>query len=222
MASVKTTIGWGMPWLEYENLTVLDCEAHETREATELAFRDADPSVFTIDKAEYDRLFYGMETPRAIYHTLDALHSNYLIKSEDVFVKGAPSELYQIIDVSDDESQNHIVFYPDCWNARRWKRSGDDIDTALLHRWEKGSTRDYDPDGSPSVNYVGYGHAQWNTALMTLAGKPVDWPGPAAARKRDDLVPRVPLEMRWYLTRLGILDESGVNKLRPLTARWIG
>lgn len=221
-ASFNTTIGWGMPWLTFENLTTLDCEAHETREALGWAFESADHSIFKIDEDEYERALYGETEVRAIYNTLHSLHSNYLIHEGDTFAFGRPDELYQVIDVTEDESENHVVFYPDCFHARRWKRHDDDIDMALLYYYEKGNGRDADIDGSPRVQYVGYGHGPWKNSMMTEDGAPVEWMVPSVLKKRPDIVPRVPLEMRWYLTRLGVLDDSGVNKLRPVTARWIG
>ncbi|MCZ7862724.1 hypothetical protein O9X98_15220 [Agrobacterium salinitolerans] len=222
-AAFRTTIGWGMPWLEFENLTTMDCEAHATLEEMHLAFQTADPSIFAIDDEVYDRALYGTETPRAIYCTHNSLHSNPLIHEGDTFILGRPDELYEVIYLSEeDEGKNHVVFYPDCYHARRWKRHDDEIDLALLHYWEKGNTRDYVPDGSARIQYVEFGHGVWKTALMTEDGKPAEWMWYGELRKRKDLVPRVPLEMRWYLTRLGILDDAGVNKLRPLTAKWIG
>lgn len=210
-----------MPWFAFEETTLLDCEAHETREALEQAFSEAAPTAFEIDRAEYDRAFYSFEEPRAIYFTSNALHSNFLIQEGDTFKLGSPSDLYQIIDASEDESDNHIVFYPDCYHAKRWQRSDDEIDLALMFYWEKGGTRQTEIDGSPRVQYVEYGHGPWKNSLMTEDGTPLEWLFSSELRERPDLVPRVPLEMRWYLKRLGILDDQGVNKLRPLTARWI-
>jgi hypothetical protein len=56
---------------------------------------------------------------------------------------------------------------------------------------------------------------------MTLDGEAREWINFRELRKRPDLVPRVPMELRWYLKKLGVLDDAGINKLRPLTARWI-
>lgn len=86
----------------------------------------------------------------------------------------------------------------------------------------KGNTRQVEIDGSTRVQYVEYRHGVWKNAMMTEDGAPHDWMPCSELRRRRDIVPRVPLEMRWYLTRLGILDDAGVNKLRPLTAWWIG
>jgi hypothetical protein len=70
------------------------------------------------------------------------------------------------------------------------------------------------------VKYVDFGHGPWKNTLMLDDGTPHDWIWYGALRKRPDLLPAVPLEIRWYLTRMGILDSSGVNQLRPLIAHW--
>ncbi|MDW9481874.1 hypothetical protein GOB57_24815 [Sinorhizobium meliloti] len=54
-ASFRTTIGWGMPWFDFENLTTMDCEAHAMREEMQRAFETADQAVFAIDEEEYNR-----------------------------------------------------------------------------------------------------------------------------------------------------------------------
>jgi hypothetical protein len=142
-SSFRTTIGWGLPWFEFESLTTLDC----------------------VDK--------------------------------------------------------HIAFYPDCYHAGLWQRSDDELDLALHYWWEKNGSRSGETDNSTHVHYVRYGHGPWRTALMTTDGRPFDWVPPHELDDRPDVVPRVPLEIRWYLSKLGILDDAGINRLRPLTARWI-
>jgi hypothetical protein len=211
-----------MPWLDFEDLTILDCEAHATWETLESSFETAEPSVFEIDPEVYKRAYYSSEPNRAAYLTPHSLYSNILARAEDTFILGSPTELYQKIDVSEDGTKDHIVFYPDCYHARLWKRHDDDIDLALLYYWEKGGSRSEEPDGSARVKYVDYGHGPWKSALMSTVGEPRDWVHFRELRERPDLVPRVPMEMRWYLKRLGLLDDTGVNRLRPLTGRWIG
>ncbi|MCV9964366.1 hypothetical protein OIU34_20985 [Pararhizobium sp. BT-229] len=221
-SSFCTTIGWGMPWIAFEESTRLDCEAHATWETLEHTFETADPSVFEIDHEVYEQAYYSTEANHAAYLTPHSLYCNIREHEEDEFILGRPTELYQRINVSQDMSGDHIVFYPDCYHARRWNRHDDEIDLALLFYWEKGGSRSIEPDGSARVQYVEYGHGPWKTSLMTLEGEPRDWMSFWRLRQRPDLVPRVPMEMRWYLKKLGILDDAGVNKLRPLTARWIG
>lgn len=218
-SSFHTTIGWGMPWYDFENLTTLDCEAHATRETLDNAFTEAVPSVFEIGDEEYERALFSCEAPREIYNTPHSLYSNILAREDDTFVLGRPDELYQVIDGGEDDGPLHVVFYPDCYHARRWKRVDDELDLALLFYWENGNTRNVDIDGSPRIQYVAFGHGPWKNALMTEDGKPHDWV--SFASRRADLLPRVPLEMRRYLTKLGVLNDIGVNRLRPLTARWI-
>lgn len=220
-SSFCTTIGWGMPWIAFEEAVILDCETQDTWEALEHAFETADQSLFEIDRDIYDSEYFSTEPNRAPYLTPHALYSNILERADDKFILGLPTELYQRIDVSEEGDKDHIVFYPDCYYARRWKRRDDDLDLALLFNWEKGGSRDTEPDGSARVQYVDYGHTPWKNSLMTLDGEAREWINFRELRKRPDLVPRVPMEMRWYLKKLGILDDAGINKLRPLTARWI-
>ncbi|MBY3155264.1 hypothetical protein HFO56_23360 [Rhizobium laguerreae] len=209
-----------MQWNDFEEATTLDCEAHDTWEELEHAFETADQSTFEIDRHIYDHALSSTEPNRAAYLTPHSLYCNILEREGDKFILGRPTELYQRINVTEDMSRDHVVFYPDCYHARLWKRHDDDIDLALLFYWEKGGSRDTEPDGSSRVHYVEYGHGPWKSSLMTLDGEARDWTGFREVRK-SQLVPRVPMEMRWYLTKLGVLDDAGINKLRPLTARWI-
>nr|WP_250808555.1 hypothetical protein [Neorhizobium tomejilense] len=215
-SAFHTTIGWGMPWFEFEALTTLDCEAHDTRNSLEKAFNGSPPDVFEIDDSEYEAAFN--RAPRAVYLTTNPLHCNILVHNGDKFILGEPSELFQVINASEDGSGDHVVFYPDCYHARLWQRVDDDIDLALHYY---GGSRDAEIDNGAHVKYVGFGHGAWKTSLMTEEGRPHEWLPFHELRKRLDIVPRVPLEMRWFLSRLGILDDNGINKLRPLVARWI-
>jgi hypothetical protein len=220
-SSFCTTIGWGMPWIAFEEAFTLDCETQDTWEVLEHTFENADQSVFEIEPDVYDRADFSAEPSRAPYLTPHSLCSNVLEREDDKFILGRPTELYQRIDVSEEGDDDHIVFYPDCYYARRWQRRDDDVDYALLFQWEKGGSRDAEPDGSARVQYVDYGHGPWRNSLMTLDGEAREWINFRELRKRPDLVPRVPMELRWYLKKLGVLDDAGINKLRPLTARWI-
>ena len=39
-------------------------------------------------------------------------------------------------------------------------------------------------------------------------------------RRRDDWLPGIPTEIRWYLTQHGIMFDEGVNQLRPIVTQW--
>jgi hypothetical protein len=52
---------------------------------------------------------------------------------------------------------------------------------------------------------------------MDREGRPVPHGSPAVMPP-GRMLPAPPLQMRWYLTEMGILDHAGVNRLRPMTA----
>jgi len=218
--SFRVTMGWGMPYAQFEQLTTLECEAHETFDVLDKTFRSADPVGFWIGE-EYERAWYSTKWPRDTFRTANVLHSNHPERDGDEVVSGDPSELYRMIDISEDVVRNHLVFYPDCMHARQWHRADDPLDTALLYRWSEGGGLDTPCVNEPLVRYVTLGHGSWANSLMLEDGTPVEWPGFHRLTKTPGLVPRVPLEIRWYLKKLGIMDDAGINSLRPLVARWL-
>jgi hypothetical protein len=116
-SSFCTTIGWGMPWIAFEEAFTLDCETQDTWEVLEHTFENADQSLFEIDPDVYDRADFSTEPSRAPYLTPHSLRSNVLEREDDKFILGRPTELYQRIDVSEEGDDDHIVFYPDCYYA---------------------------------------------------------------------------------------------------------
>lgn len=216
--SFHLAMGWGMEWFEFEAATTLPCETHATAAALADAFAQADPAAFDIPRSTIEAA--EASTPRSVFHTSNPLHDNVLVRAGDRFTRGDPSGLFTLVSDSANDIDAHVIFFPDCYYAKLWQRTGDDLDLAFLHRWEKGGKRDVETSSEMNVKYVSFGHGPFRNDLMTEDGQPTDWiPFPQLVG-RDDIVPRVPLAMRWYLNRLGVLDHAGVNRLRPVIARW--
>jgi hypothetical protein len=222
MASLRTAIGWGMPWHQFEEATTLDCEAHATLETLEAVLAGASREAFEIDAAAIAcRHTRGAQGATANPVTRNCLIENFLVHEGDELKFGDPRLLFLTVDDNEEAEPSHAVFFPDLYHRRKWSRSDDELDLALLYYWQTGSDRFAEIDNEPQVRYVAYGHGVWKSAVMTEDGSPVWWSGFADLQDRPEIVPRVPLEIRWYLTRLGILDDVGVNTLRPIVARWV-
>jgi hypothetical protein len=202
--------GWGMPWHAFEERTTLDCEAHRTSDALHEAFASAEVSRFQIGSREADQ---------GAFSTSNILIDNIRQREEDVFTHGAPESLYTV--VTEGEENAHVVFFPDCYHAKCWSRRDDDLDIAFLCRWKDGNDRMTVSDNAPFVRYLPYGHGHWANSLMLADGSSVPWQSFVELRKRPDILPAVPPEIRLYLDRLAILDRDGANTLRPLIAHWV-
>lgn len=211
-------MGYGMPWHEFEELYQGECEAHETLEHLLKKLGDADDALLTVDDETYERWFYGNHVP--------PIWEKRILALSDTDGGRRPSEpgsaeaLVQLIwNPADDDDPEYVLFFPSVRHARRWYRRSDEIDITF-DRWRGGTGRQ---DGEPwdvFVKQLPWGHDPFANYLMLADGTPVPWTYYRDVVERDDVLPAVPSEYRFWLPRLGILDDAGVNHLRPLIAQW--
>lgn len=133
------------------------------------------------------------------------------------FAPGAASKLFDFIGYDD---YTDIVFYPDLHTQSSWRRYNDDLDY-FFEQWRGDDvSRDAEPEIRDFVKYIPYNPYPYSNNLMNLEGGHEDWERFTELRKRPDLVPAVHSSIRWYLTKLGVMDNEGVNQLRPVIAQW--
>ncbi|NIH77378.1 hypothetical protein FHV99_004630 [Ochrobactrum sp. P20RRXII] len=131
-----------------------------------------------------------------------------------------PDPASYLFDLIGYDDYTDIVFYPDLHTRSSWHRYNDDMDY-YFEQWRGDDvSRDADPETRDFVKYIPYNPCPYGNNLMNEAGGHEDWQMFTELRKRPDLVPAVHSSIRWYLTKLGVMDNEGVNQLRPVIAQW--
>lgn len=220
---ISRAMGYGMPWTRFEELCKLTPDAdYGLSEALRDCFHGLTDEQMTVPEDVSSDLFDG---PRPSIIERRLLSTTFTSFGKDGFVLGHPNDLYDSISIDDETS--HVIFFPNLYYAAKWCRFDDDLDHAF-EAWCR------DPDASDSgkrgqqaeprdfVVYTGYGHYPWNGDLMLADGTPVPWERFCIVEQHPEWLPAVPSEIRWYLTTLGVLDDAGINELRPLIAQWWG
>ncbi|MBO6507374.1 MAG: hypothetical protein JJ979_02625 [Roseibium sp.] len=209
-------IGYGVPWHRFEELTTLDCEAHETWDKLNKVFETATDELLTVASEDRKNSWTGPNVP-IIEKRL--LAKNYTDRDRKEAELGKAEDLVCVID--DSCETLGVIFFPNLYYRKRWYRYDDDLDYAF-ERWREGTDRSEHSDPRQFVNYVDYGHYPFTNSLMTEDGTPHEWLPFWELRERPDLLPAVPSEIRWYLKKLNVMDDAGVNQLRPVVAQWWG
>ncbi len=128
---------------------------------------------------------------------------------------GDPADLFEL--VGDPDRTTDVLFFPSLSRRARWYRYDDDLDYAF-EAWRGYPVEPSEPRFVRT--FPRFGFHPWTNDLMLADGTPVPWTYPGEVEERPDWLPSVPSEIRWYLTALGILDDAGVNGLRPMLAQW--
>jgi hypothetical protein len=213
---IHRAIGYGMSWHNFEALTTLDCEAHKTLDCLHKTFKEATNEQLTIPKEVTTLgLRPGPGHPPFLERRL--LAKRYTDGGRLEAETGRATDLYLTVTTPDETTD--VVFFPNLMFGSKWQRSNDEIDYHF-ERWRDGTDRSGHSEPRDFVKYVAYGHYPYTNYVMTIDGKPHEWLPFWEMRERPNLVPNIPSEIRWYMKELGILDEAGVNQLRPLIAQW--
>lgn len=211
---IHRAMGWGMPYTQFEELCLVKDEdgSGEAVYSVLSKLTDAD---LTVDDRVYRALFYadGIKPYPIIQKRL--LATKYDGHSLPLSPAGAPADLFEIISTPDETTD--IIFFPNLYYRDKWFRWDNELDYAF----EKIRDPDEDKCGPRDfTTYTKFGHYPWTNDLMDVNGIPVAWDHFTNLSKRQDWLPAVPSEIRWYLTQFDIMDNQGVNQLRPLIAQW--
>ena len=218
-------IGYGMPWHDFENEVILDCEAHDTLEVFRDIFDNATSEFLTVEMEFYKELFYGKDPVPSIGE-LQLLSRTYTDGNRRPADIGPADDLYQLVFGPNDDDPRDVIFFPNLTYRKEWCRRSDYLDQMIeAHRPENNGNIWQSKD---RIRYLNEGFGLWSYFIMEPDGKPVrmdDYRFPISPQEqkwaRDvKVVPQVPSEIRWYLKKLGIMDDAGINKLRPVIAFW--
>lgn len=214
-ACYHRAVGYGMPWHRFEELYLGECESHLTLAHLQSVFAAATEEMLTVDDEFYRKCFYTSGIP-SIWEKL-LLSRNFTDGGRKHADIGDPADLMTIIRGRDDP--RIVLFFPNLRYAKMWQRRNDALDLAF-DRWKDGTRRSDPYETMETIKVLPYGHDPFTTYLMRADGTPEEWRFHKDLEGRDDLLPAVPSEYRFYLPRLGILDDCGVNELRPYLAQW--
>lgn len=221
---IHRAIGWGMPWEKFETLCQLPSHEYGVDEALDEYFGKLTDIDLTVPDDLYESLFYASGPVRApIILEKRLLTKNFSNSVRDLANVGRAADLYCL--VSTPYKTTDVIFFPNLNYRRKWYRYDNDVDYAfeqwsrecegrpLGERGSQGAPRDF-------TIYTGYGHYPWTNNLMLPDGAPTSWDHFSSVERHPEWLPAVPSEIRWYLSKLGILTNKGVNDLRPVIAQW--
>lgn len=225
---IKRAIGWGMEWNAFEEACLFGGEAQETSEWLWETFQPKNVPALIVPEDVYKEIFYGESRPRPpVIIERNLLARNFTEGGRVDAKLGTADDLYQSIDIGDGE-QAHICFFPNLNYAKDWCRR-DNILDYQFEAWRREDGQEH-LDPTPDrhrdigarnfVKYLPYGHYPFTNYLMLEDGTPQEWDHFTRLQKRPDILPAVPSEIRWYLKELKVMDDAGVNKLRPILAQW--
>lgn len=227
---INRAIGYGMPWRDFVTRCKLPENEQGVGEALWERFRVLKPADLTITDDDFKRIFY-VDRPRPPpVVERDLLAEDFTSYGKPAQRHGDPCALYQIVDL-EDRDPNAVLFFPNMHYAKQWYRYDDHLDYAF-EQWrdsvkdDKDALTTADPrkQAGPRgfIVWPRYGFYPLGNSLMLADGTPVEWDHFTRVEQHPEWLPAVPSEIRWYLQKLGILDEASVNKLRPVLAQWWG
>lgn len=221
---IHRAMGWGMPWDAFEEATILDCEAQDTSDRLDQIFSAATDADLTVpeDVRKHSWNTRGVNVivdPRLL--ALDMEFTDEVVDGKRVRVEpelAKASDLYhQAINA---DRTLAVIFLPNATYAESWVRFDDDLDYAYEQY------RNGDNEGEPReiVQTMKFNPYPFSNFLMDKDGNPLEWEAYFLLDETypDGWFPAVPSEIRWYLKQLGIMDDAGINKLRPMLVQTWG
>lgn len=214
---IERAMGWGIDWSKFEEVCLFEGETQKTGDWLRAVFGSVDS--LTVPREHFEELFYAKQAPRPpVIVERDLLATRFTNGGRDKPERGNPEKLFELVSTPNDNLA--VIFFPNLYFRKTWHRWDNDLDYAFEH-W-RGSDQSRYNENAPRdfIKYLPYGHYPWANYLMLADGTPQEWLSFVELRKRPDLLPAVPSEIRWYLNELKVMDDKGVNLLRPVIAQW--
>lgn len=121
------------------------------------------------------------------------------------------------VPVWDADDIKYVIFIPNTVDFREWSRSGDLLDTFEYET---------EPNDMETViierQYGFYPYSNYIRDAQT--NKPKEWDsscmGDTNGKRPDHIIPDVPPVLRYWLLDTGIMNNEGINALKPIIAKW--
>lgn len=215
---IHRAMGYGMPWDRFQELCILPLCGDDDDELWEVLFNKFNgfsEDDLTMDKYERSKFSEGPLTPWICNPNL--LHLDIKIGNSGKNVEvGHGGDLFRF--VSNPDYTTDVIFFPNLVWGKKWYRNSDILDLVF-----EAFGRD-SGDGFPRnfTNYRRFGFYPYGQYMMTKDGTPIenDFIDDEPLKEKHCEVGAIPGEIRWYMTKHGILTNEGVNELRPVLAQW--
>ena len=214
-SKIHRAMGWGLPWDTFVAQQTLTRDHAILSEILEERFTEAGDAGLTVPHTVVSALMKQDRPHPPLILEPRLLAENFTAFGRNEAVIGSAEKLYTIVPNCDRDIA--ILFYPNLSFRKKWYRYDDDLDYAF-ERYRGTSTADQ--EARDIETWTAFGHYPWNNDRMLADGTPAPWEPFGHLTGADEQFPAVPSEIRWYLGALGILDEAGINALRPLLAQW--
>lgn len=211
-------IGYGMSWGRFQELSTLPLCGDDDDELWEVLlnkFHGFKTEDLALTKEERKEFGGGQHRPAIMVENLLQLGIS-IGRNGPPLEYGHGSDLF--VFVQNPDYTTDVVFFPNLLWGKSWYRKQDYLDLVF-----EAFGRD-SGDGSPRAftNYQRYGFYPYSQYVMTKDGQPVEdhyiIDGPLKEEHAE--IGAIPGEIRWLMTKHGILTNEGVNELRPVIAQW--
>lgn len=224
---IYRAMGWGMPYERFKNISFIPDDDDLYDHFSKLTDQN-----LTVDDKIYRALFYG-DGPRSFPIIQKRLLATGYDDGNTRTPAGPATDLFATVSTPDDTTD--VIFFPNLYYRKKWYRWDNELDYSFeLYRSEaddyswkesqqsKRTVLDSNIDNGPRdfTKYVSFGHYPWTNSIMDLSGNPLPWNDNYCNLNTIEWLPDIPSEIRWYLTQYGVLDQKGVNMLRPIVAQW--
>jgi len=199
--------GWGMPVTKFKGLADLnfpDCVASDSD------YYDLHSEV--CNKIKYYK--HEFKITKEEHLKIRKQHNQH------IFFKGTIQSgddlFHYICDESNVFGDDYILFYSDPNEKKEWTRYANDLDYTMLVY--DNTTKQYDNFNS-FCRVHDHGFSYYNLSRTDKNYKPVifDYNDPDFLA---NTLPAVPGAIRWWMTKIGLMTDEGVNELRPISAMY--
>jgi hypothetical protein len=221
---LNRAMGYGMPWARFQELFLTINEADDVYQTVNRRLDKAAPEDFMIPKSYQKTTFPGLLAGPREFMTgpVHILERNLLARS--VWMDGrfdAKMGTWHdlVCLVMDPDNTHEIIFFPNAMTKRRWHHEADPLDYAF-EDWGRGETTPTEEAAPRTLTrYLNTGHELFRYLLMHPDGRraEVDW---WSVRGTENMLPGVPEEIRWLVSKFNLLPEPAITEIRPLIAQW--
>ena len=217
---IHRVMGYGLDWNRFEMISTLGCEGHETSEKLYDVMRKATSEDLTIPE-EFCRMTWHTKYVGSIIEPiLLASDLNHREEKGGNPKLASPTDLFHL--VMDCDDTHAIIFLPSALYLKSWYHYADDLDY-YFEQYREGAAKSADTNTRDVLETMKFGPYPFGNLLMDpRTGDPLEWDSFHRLDRTypNGWAPGIPSELRWWLKKMGVLDDAGINELRPMIAQY--